>query len=263
MTHDGLLKRLGGFCPLTVIVAALMLVLRATPASAVDEVEFFCNGTSGPTCDVFQLDGAGSATASTPANADTCVASENGCPAEENPVWPADWDALLYPALTSGTVTPLTGAPPNAYTFSLPSGGFGSFSGIFTSTLVSTGTPTILKKGSKNNNDISTWVVASQASPPKDAYLAGALASYRAPSTVGNVTAGDELLYLASTRFKPQGSAAIGLWLFQENVQVCPSGTALCVDGTTTVANHKDGDVFLFISYSGSGTATIQASKWI
>ena len=239
-------------------VASLFLLLRAAPAYAVDDVEFSCNGISGTTCDTFQLDGA----ANPPASADTCVGGEFACPSEEDPVWPADWDALLYPTLTGQTITPLTGSPPNAYTFSLPWGKFGSFSGIFTSALVSTGTSQILKQGSKNNADISTWVVASQASPPKDAYLAGALASYGAPTTIGNVTAGDELLYFSSTRFKPQGSAAIGLWLFQENVQVCPSGTALCVDGTTTVANHKDGDVFLFISYSGSGTATIQASKW-
>src|SRR5216684_7474723 len=148
----------------TAMVAVLLLLLRASPARAVDEVEFFCNGISGATCDTFQLDGSGQTTA----NADTCVGIlippsgtnagslysciNSAVSEEENPVWPADWDALLYPALTSGTVTPLTGAPPNAYTFSLPSGGFGSFSGIFTSTLVSTGTPTILKKGSKNNN---------------------------------------------------------------------------------------------------------------
>ena len=31
--------------------------LRVSPAFAVDEAEFACNGSSGTTCDVFQLDG--------------------------------------------------------------------------------------------------------------------------------------------------------------------------------------------------------------
>jgi hypothetical protein len=257
MRNSSQFKRLIGFCPLTVIIAALALFLRASPARAVDEVEFQGN-------DVFQLDGADSATA----NADTCVGTENGCPSEENPVWPADWDPLLYPSLTSGAVSivPGSGAPPNAYSFNLPWGGFGSFSGIFTSTLVSTGLSTILKQGSKNSNDISTWVVASQSSPPKDAYLAAALASYTAPATAGHVTQGDELLYFGSTRFSPNGSATVGIWLFQQNVVVCQSGPsagkALCVGGTSTVAQHVVGDLFLFLTFSGSGIATIQAATW-
>src|SRR5229473_57166 len=177
----------------TAMVAVLLLLLRASPARAVDEVEFFCNGISGATCDTFQLDGSGQTTA----NADTCVGilippsgtnagSSYSCinsavSEEEDPVWPADWDALLYPTLTSGTVTPLTGSPPGAYSFALPWGGFGSFSGVFPSTLVSSGSSTILKQGTKNTDDLSKWVVAAQASPPKDAYLAGAIASYVAP----------------------------------------------------------------------------------
>ncbi len=255
-------------------VASLFLLLRAAPAYAVDEVEFFCNGISGATCDTFQLDGSGQTTA----NADTCVGilippsgtnagSSYSCinsavSEEEDPVWPADWDALLYPTLTSGTVTPLTGSPPGAYSFALPWGGFGSFSGVFPSTLVSSGSSTILKQGTKNTDDLSKWVVASQSSPPKDAYLAAALASYKAPSTTGHVAAGDELLYFGSTRFAPNGSATVGIWFFQQNVQVCPSGTAMCVGGTTTIANHKKGDLFLFLTFSGSGIATIQGAVW-
>src|SRR6266852_9178830 len=86
-------------------VASLFLLLRAAPAYAVDEVEFFCNGISGATCDTVQLDGSGQTTA----NADTCVGilippsgtnagSSYSCinsavSEEEDPVWPADWDA--------------------------------------------------------------------------------------------------------------------------------------------------------------------------
>src|SRR6266852_7276241 len=255
-------------------VASLFLLLRAAPAYAVDEVEFFCNGISGATCDTFQLDGSGQTTA----NADTCVGIlippsgtnagslysciNSAVSEEEDPVWPADWDALLYPTLTSGTVTPLTGSPPGAYSFALPWGGFGAFSGVFPSTLVSSGSSTILKQGTKNTDDLSKWVVASQSSPPKDAYLAAALASYKAPSPTGHVAAGDELLYFGSTRFAPNGSATVGIWFFQQNVQVCPSGTAMCVGGTTTIANHKKGDLFLFLTFSGSGIATIQGAVW-
>lgn len=250
------------FLLITVVIAAVALLLLAASASAQDNVPYFCNGTdnSGGTCTVFQLDGS---TAS-PANADTCVGTENGCPNEQNPVWPADWDALLYPSLTSGTVSVISGAAPGAYTFSLPWNSFGSFSGIIPSTLVTTGTSTILKQGSKNSNDISTWVVASQASPPKDAYLAGAIASYIGPP--GTFYAGHELLYLGSTRFSPNGSATVGIWFFQQNVAVCQSGPsagkALCLNGTSTLAEHQNGDLFLFLTFSGSGHATIQAATW-
>ena len=244
-------RRLG----IAVAIASVVMLLHVPLALAVDEVEFQGN-------DVFQLDGADSATAT----ADTCVGTENGCPTEENPVWPADWDALLYPSLTSGAVSVVSGAPPNPYSFTLPWGAFGSFSGIFTSTLVSTGISTILKQGSKNGADISTWTVANQASPPKDAYLAAALASYAAPANAGDVKAGDELLYFGSTRVSPNGSATVGIWLFQQNVAVCQTGPgagkALCVDGTGTLAQHTVGDLFLFLTFSGSGIATIQAATW-
>jgi len=233
--------------------------LRVSPAFAVDEAEFACNGSSGTTCDVFQLDGADTATP----NADTCVGTENGCPSEESPVWPADWDGLVYPSSFGITSTFTTnsnvGSGAGAGTFTLPWGQVGSFSGIFTSSLVSTGTSTILKQGSKNGNDVSTWVVASQSSPPKDAFLAATLATYVGPP---GQYGGHELLYHAATRISPNGSATEGIWLFQENVQACASGTALCVGNTTTLAQHKKGDVFLFITYSGSGTATIQAATW-
>jgi hypothetical protein len=189
------------------IITALLFLMRASPARAVDEAEYFCNGSSGTTCDLFQLDGADTTTA----NADTCVgmtiAGKYSCinsavAEEEDPIWPADWDALLYPSLTSASpaITPVTGKPPGAWTFALPWAGFGSFSGVFPSSLVSTGTSEILKQGSKNGNDISTWVVAAQASPPKDAYLAAALATYTGPPKTPY--AGDEVVYFGSTRLR-------------------------------------------------------------
>src|SRR5262249_24564266 len=72
--------------------------------------------------------------------------------------------------------------------------------------------------------------------------------------------------YHAGTRFSPNGSATEGIWFFQEDMRVCSSGpnagTALCVGNTTTLAQHKVGDLFFFISYGGNGSATIQASTW-
>lgn len=244
---------------LLLIFALLALAILAAPAFAQDNVPYSCDGSgTGPTCTVFQLDGS----AATPANADTCVGGEFGCPAgEQDPVWPADWDALLYPSLAgAGTgFSVISGTPPGAYVFTTPWGSFGSFSGIITSTLVSTGTSTILKQGTKNTTDLSQWVVASQASPPKDAYLAGAIASYVGPP---GSYAGHELLYLGSTRFAPNGSATVGIWFFQQNVVVCASGKAMCLSGTTTLAQHQIGDLFLFLTFSGSGHATIQQATW-
>src|SRR5262245_52497150 len=270
--------RTGCWRTLLFIVALLALAVPAMPAFAQDVVPYFCNGTdsTGGTCNVFQLDGSQNSTA----NGDTCVGAIPGGPAgntctpefgcassEQYPLWPADWDALLYPTLigTSSPLSIISGTPPGAYTFSTPWGSFGSFSGVIPSTLITTGTSTILKQGSKNSDDISKWVVALQSSPPKDAYLAGAIVSYIAPSSpsppVDTFYAGHELLYLGSTRFAPNGSATVGIWFFQQNVAVCTSGpnagTKMCVDGTTTLANHQNNDLFLFLTYAGSGTATI------
>lgn len=256
--------------PLTAaIVLALFAGLNPQAAfaqSGVDTVTYFCNGTdnTGGLCNLFQLDGSQGT-----ANGDTCVAGESVCPAgEQNPVWPADWDALFFPGLTKNGAAgvPITaGSPPGNYAFSLPWNAFGAFSGVIPSTLVTAGTSTILKQGSKNSGDISSWVVASQSSPPKDAYLAGTIADFIAPQ--GSALAGHQLVYLGSTRFAPNGSATIGIWFFQENVAVCSSGPnagkAFCVAGTTTLATHKNKDLFLFLTFAGNGEATIVPAEWL
>jgi hypothetical protein len=250
------------------LALAFLVGMNPQPASAqsgVDTVTYFCNGidnTAGM-CNVFQLDGS----QGTP-NGDTCVGGESICPAaEQNPSWPADWDSLFFPALTKNGAAgvPVTaGSPPGAYSFSLPWNTFGSFSGVIPSTLVTNNISTILKQGSKNNNDISTWTVSLQSSPPKDAYLAGTIADFIAPT--GSAIAGHQLVYLGSTRFAPNGSATIGIWFFQQNVEVCKTGpnagTKFCVAGTQTLATHQNKDLFLFLTFSGGGDATIVPAEW-
>jgi len=233
-------------------------LLRLSPALAVDQVIFSGNN-------VFQLDGSNQATA----NADTCVGTETNnanCSGEQAPSWPADWDALLFPSLTTapGTIiTPTPGGAPGAGTFTLPWGGFGAFSGIFKSTFVDS-TSTILKQGSKNSNDISTWVVATQNSPPKDSFVGASIATYVGPPNTAY--AGHELLYHGATRFSPNGSATEGIWLFQRTVKVCTggpnAGKALCGNDGVTLAQHKVGDTFLFITFGGNGFANIQVATW-
>src|SRR5262249_34288632 len=141
---------------------------------------------------------------------------------------------------TGFTLNPGVGGGVGAGTFTLPWGQTGTFSGVFTSSLVATGTSTILKQGSKNSNDISTWVVASQSAPPKDAFVAAAIATYVAPSSAPNGNnLGDTLLYHSATRIAPNGSATEGIWFFQQDVRVCTSGPnagqALCIGNTTTL----------------------------
>src|SRR5262245_22055145 len=215
-------------------MASLVSLLRISSAQAVDQVTFGGNN-------LFQLDGSNQPTAT----ADTCVGTETSnanCSGEQAPSWPADWDALLFPSLTTApgtTITPTPGGAPGAGTFTLPWGGFGAFSGIFKSTFVDS-TSTILKQGSKNSNDISTWVVALQNSPPKDAIVAGAIATYVGPP---GPYAGHELLYHGATRFSPNGSATEGIWLFGQTVRVCTggpnAGTALCGKDGITLAQHQ------------------------
>ena len=245
-----------------VVLLALLAGMNPQSASAqgVDTVTYACTSATGaPQCTVFQLDGS-----TLSPNGDTCVGGEGICPAgEQNPSWPADWDALFFPNLTAngaGGVPITSGSPPGGYSFGLPWGSFGAFSGVITSSLVTTGTSTILKTGSKASNDISTWTVSTQSSPPKDAYLAGTIADYIAPP--GGAVGGHQLVYLGSTRFAPQGSATIGIWFFQENVAICPSGKNLCVAGTTTLATHKNKDLFLFLTFAGGGDATIVPAEW-
>jgi hypothetical protein len=254
--------------PLTAaLLLAFLVGMSPQPASAqgVDTVTSACTNAAGaPQCTVFQLDGSQTAVP----NGDTCVSGESICPVgEQNPSWPADWDALFFPGLTANGaagVPIISGAAPAAYSFGLPWNAFGSFSGAITSTLVTTGISTILKQGSKNNNDISSWVVATQSSPPKDAYLAGTIADYIAPP--GSPIAKHQLVYLGSTRFAPNGSATIGIWFFQQNVEVCQTGpnagTKFCVKGTQTLATHQNKDLFLFLTFSGSGNATIVPAEW-
>src|SRR5262249_1444796 len=100
-------------------IACVFSLLRLSPALAVDQVIF-----SGNNC--FHIAGSNQATA----NADTCVGTETNnanCSGEQAPSWPADWDALLFPSLTTapGTIiTPTPGGAPGAGTFTLPWGGF-------------------------------------------------------------------------------------------------------------------------------------------
>jgi len=246
---------------------AFMVGISPQPAlaqSGVDTVTYFCNGLDNTAglCTVFQLDGSQGT-----ANADTCVGGETICPAgEQNPKWPADWDSLFFPALEGfGGVATVSGTPPGAYSFNLPWTAFGSFSGVIPSSLVTNNISTILKQGSKNNNDISSWVVASQSSPPKDAYLAGTITDFIAPP--GSAIAGHQLVYLGSTRFAPNGSATIGIWFFQQNVEICKTGpnagSKFCVAGTQTLATHQNKDLFLFLTFAGNGDASIVPAEWL
>ena len=253
----------------TAMVAVLLLLLRASPVPAqepeggtlegtggINETEYFCNGSTGIGCDIFQLDG--SAQTSANAEADTCVKSEGGpcsTAGEESPVWPADWDPLIYPGSFGVTSTfkanSNVGGGVGPGTFTTPWGNSIAYGGV---------TPTggvVAGLGTKLLDDLSSYTVSIKSSPPKDAFVAAALAAYTNPSNK------HLQVYFGDTRSTSNGSATIGIMFNQENVQLCANGTQLCVDGTTTLATHKNGDVVLFVQFGGSGFASIQALQLI
>ena len=115
-------------------------------------------------------------------------------------------------------------------------------------------TDDILKGGTKDDNDISSWRWASaKPSPPKNDVTHGFAAEYLCdnddvlPDNCSG-TDGDKLLYFGADRFSNSGSANIAFWFFHNPIaQVAdgPNDTCTAGSGCPFSGTHTEGDVSL------------------
>lgn len=98
--------------------------------------------------------------------------------------------------------------------------------------------------GSKDTNDISSWRHTDTSVPDKNDITNAYAASYVVNDTV--------YVYFGADRFAQDGDSALGVWFFQDNVQVLSNGQFSGI--------HKNGDI-LVVSNFGS-TQEITVYKW-
>ena len=122
--------------------------------------------------------------------------------------------------------------------------------------------------GSKDDLDVSEWEWTFGSAPDKDDLLPIGAAAYLEDIDADNE---DELLiYLFGTLFAPNGSAAIGAWLFKKNIGACAGGSFGVVDDEgNCIADqpadlHTVGDVFVVAETASGGRAVLmQVFKWV
>jgi hypothetical protein len=133
-----------------------------------------------------------------------------------------DWDTIFNAQFNNG--------PTAASAFSFVQDGIG---------------PTIFTGGqSKDDEDTTGWRHKSGQTPDKDELLDGYAARY------------GDILYFGADRFDGSGSAQMGIWFFQEDVQAQPGGTF-------GPGQHKNGDVLILSDFTqGGAVTTIRVFKW-
>jgi hypothetical protein len=98
--------------------------------------------------------------------------------------------------------------------------------------------------GSKDTNDISSWKHTDTSVPDKDDITNAYAASYVVNDTV--------YVYFGADRFAQDGDAALGVWFFQENIQVLQNGQFSGL--------HKNGDLLLVSNFGSDQEITVY--KW-
>ncbi|HET7471877.1 MAG TPA: DUF11 domain-containing protein [Candidatus Limnocylindrales bacterium] len=100
--------------------------------------------------------------------------------------------------------------------------------------------------GSKDENDIPSWAITSNAVPDKDELTDAYGAIYE--------SGGETWFYFGADRFDNDGDAQIGFWFFQRKVGIANG------DFTGT---HKDGDVLILSEYTNGGVVDLVcAYEW-
>jgi hypothetical protein len=122
--------------------------------------------------------------------------------------------------------------------------------------------------GSKDDLDVSQWQWTFGSAPDKDDLLPIGAAAYLQDIDADNE---DELLiYLFGTLFAPNGTAAIGAWLFKKNIGTCAGGSFGVVDDEgNCIADqpaelHTVGDVIVVSETTNGGRVVqMQVFKWV
>ena len=104
--------------------------------------------------------------------------------------------------------------------------------------------------GSKDNNQISSWLHAPlDGTPDKDDITNAYAAAY--------VHSGDLLVYFGADRFSNDGDSQIGFWFFQDNV-----GPNVADD--TFHGTHKVGDILIQSNFTVGGViSTVKVFEWV
>jgi len=101
--------------------------------------------------------------------------------------------------------------------------------------------------GSKDISEISEWKYETGNVPDKDDILDAYAAAY---DVNGSLT-----IYFGADRFANNGDAQIGIWLFQNKVQMQPDGSFS--------GSHSDNDLLVLSNFVGGGkTSNIQVYRW-
>ena len=180
-------------------------------------------------------------------------ATQEGSPSPPTTFGPDDWNNILV-TMGKSTVNPAI-----ASLVTTSTGGSGSFPGV----IVHPSPGTVFTGGgSKDGIDITSWAWKNASPPPKDGITDAYLAAYvlnEDISGTGN-KAGDLLVYFGQDRGATNGSAQLGVWLFQQTIGLQPLvGSSAGFTGTHTV-----GDILILINFSGGGTvATAQILEWV
>lgn len=106
--------------------------------------------------------------------------------------------------------------------------------------------------GSKDNNDLSQWRFKDGSVPDKDNVISAFAAAYTA--------LGSQRLYFGGDRFANNGDAQIGVWFFQNVVNLGSNGTFVDADGDP--ATHAVGDILILSNFTQGGSqSNIQVLK--
>lgn len=101
--------------------------------------------------------------------------------------------------------------------------------------------------GSKDISAISQWRHEAGNVPDKDDILDAYVAAYTAN---GSLT-----IYFGADRFANNGNAQIGIWFFQDQVELLPGGTFK--------GSHTDKDILVLSNFTGGGNnSNIQVYRW-
>jgi uncharacterized repeat protein (TIGR01451 family) len=100
--------------------------------------------------------------------------------------------------------------------------------------------------GSKDESDIPSWAITTNAVPDKDELTDAYAAVYQ--------SGGETWVYFGADRFDNDGDAQIGFWFFQGNVGIA--------NGDFT-GQHVDGDVLILSEYTNGGVVDLVcAYEW-
>ncbi|MWV14689.1 hypothetical protein F3I16_01415 [Pseudomonas sp. L-22-4S-12] len=133
--------------------------------------------------------------------------------------------------------------------------------------------------GSKDDLDVKQWLTKRGSTPDKDDLLPIGAAAYLEDMSDDGVDNPDLLIYLFGSLFAPNGSAAIGAWLFKKDIGICDDGIGGAdtdpfgvVDGNGNclppaqqpINLHTIGDVFVVAENVNGGRVVImEVYKWV